>query len=57
MCTGYVSACLHMKAILEKGCKSYTEKKYFQTWKYYGIVILEQLFLNIVQLYYSDVDH
>lgn len=32
-------------------------KKYFHSWKYYGIVILDQLFLNIVQLCYSNVDN
>lgn len=31
MCTGYISACLHIKAILKKGCKSYTEKIFSDT--------------------------
>lgn len=31
--------------------------KNVQTWKYYGILTVEQLFLNTVQLSYSNVDH
>lgn len=45
------------KLFSKKIVRAILKKKYFHSWKYYGIVILDQLFPNIVQLCYSNVDH